>query len=135
MASKRQHREKAWRKEEVFEMWPQAAGELRGFKRALEAKSAITAAQLSMALQLAEAEFKNLKRGGVMKKRVGVRAELIVDTSKLPQLQPRNTHTGVITSLCCRTRNPGGGGLLSCICSGTCKCRCMFCKCRSKYAR
>lgn len=50
-----------WTKEDILKMWPQAAGELRGFQRALEAKSAITAGQIGMAVQLAETEFQRLK--------------------------------------------------------------------------
>lgn len=52
---------KHWTKEQILEMWPQAKGELRGFQRHLERKSGITANQLGMALQLAEAEFERLK--------------------------------------------------------------------------
>ena len=53
---------KAWTKEEILEMWPQAAGELRGFQRHLEARRAgITADQLGMALQLASVEFQRLQ--------------------------------------------------------------------------
>ena len=44
-------------------MWPQAAGELRGFQHALEGNSGLTAAQLGMALQLADAEFQRMKAG------------------------------------------------------------------------
>lgn len=51
---------KVWTKKEILEMWPQAAGELRGFQRHLEARSSLTAAQLGMALQLAEAEYRRL---------------------------------------------------------------------------
>ncbi|MBI3632724.1 MAG: hypothetical protein HY226_00370 [Candidatus Vogelbacteria bacterium] len=51
---------KVWSRREIIEMWPQAAGELRGFKRALEVRAGITASQLDMALQLAEKEFKRL---------------------------------------------------------------------------
>jgi hypothetical protein len=49
---------RVWNEDEIREMWPQAAGELEGFRRHLEAKSGLTAAQLGMALQLAAAEFK-----------------------------------------------------------------------------
>lgn len=52
--------QKIWTKEEIIEMWPQAKGELQGFQKHLERKSGITAFQLGMALQLAEAEFKRL---------------------------------------------------------------------------
>ncbi len=52
-------------KGEILLLWPQSAGELRGFQRALEAKSGITAAQLGMAVQLAEAEFQRLKEQDV----------------------------------------------------------------------
>lgn len=52
---------KTWTKEEILEMWPQAKGELQGFQRRLERKSGITASQLGMALQLAEAEFQRLR--------------------------------------------------------------------------
>jgi len=52
---------KKWSREEILEMWPQAVGELRGFQAHLESRSGITAAQLGMALQLAEEEFKRLK--------------------------------------------------------------------------
>ena len=51
---------KKWTEEEILEMWPQAKGELQGFQRHLEAKAGITAAQLGMALQLAEQEYKRL---------------------------------------------------------------------------
>jgi hypothetical protein len=52
--------EKVWSKEEILSLWPQAAGELRAFQKALEQKSAITADQLEMALQLAEAGIQRL---------------------------------------------------------------------------
>jgi hypothetical protein len=52
--------EKVWTREEVLKMWPQAAGELRGFKKALERRAGLTASQLGMALQLAEAEYQRL---------------------------------------------------------------------------
>jgi hypothetical protein len=55
---------KIWTKEEILEIWPQADAELQGFRRALQAKSGITAAQLDMALQLADAEYKRLKKEG-----------------------------------------------------------------------
>ncbi len=61
MADKIEQTKKVWTKEEILKMWPQAAGELRGFQRALEAKAGLTAAQLGIALQLAEEEFKRLK--------------------------------------------------------------------------
>lgn len=50
-----------WTKEEILKLWPQAAGELRGFQQALERNAGITAAQLDMALHLAEAEFERIK--------------------------------------------------------------------------
>ena len=52
--------QKIWTKEEILKLWPQAKGKLRGFQRHLEAKSGLTAAQLGMAIQLAEAEYKRL---------------------------------------------------------------------------
>ena len=52
---------KVWTKEEILKLWPQAAGELQGFKRVLERNAGITAAQLEMALQLADSEFQRLK--------------------------------------------------------------------------
>lgn len=49
-------------KEDILEMWPQSAGELRGLRNHFRrTNTGITAAQLSMALQLAEEEFKRLK--------------------------------------------------------------------------
>lgn len=51
---------KTWTKKEILEIWPQAAGELRGFQRHLERNASITASQLGMALQLAEEEYKRL---------------------------------------------------------------------------
>ena len=62
MAKKAHAVNRVWNKKEILEMWPQAAGELLGFRRALEANSGLTAAQLGMALQLANAEFKRLKK-------------------------------------------------------------------------
>lgn len=53
---------KTWTKKEILEMWPQAKEELQGFQRHLERNAGITASQLGMALQLAEAEFKRLLR-------------------------------------------------------------------------
>ena len=51
-----------WTKEEIFEMWPQAARELRGFRNALYARQmGLTANQLDMALLLAEAEFTRMR--------------------------------------------------------------------------
>src|SRR3989344_7093179 len=50
-----------WSIEEILKMWPQAAGELRGFQQVLQRKSGITENQLGMALQLAEAEFQRLR--------------------------------------------------------------------------
>ncbi|HEY4489865.1 MAG TPA: hypothetical protein VJC12_01250 [Candidatus Paceibacterota bacterium] len=49
--------QKIWTREEILQLWPQAAGELRGFQTHLERKAGITASQLAMALQLAEKEF------------------------------------------------------------------------------
>lgn len=47
--------------DKIKELWPQAAGELRGFARALASKNAgITAAQLRMAIQLAEERYKEI---------------------------------------------------------------------------
>ena len=60
MVRKNERTEKKWSKEEILKLWPQAMGELRGFQRVLEARAGITAAQLGMALQLAEAEFQRL---------------------------------------------------------------------------
>ncbi len=51
---------KVWTQEEILAIWPQANGELRGFQHALERRSGLTASQLGMALQLAEAEFNRL---------------------------------------------------------------------------
>lgn len=48
---------KHWTDDEIREMWPQARGELQGFERHLSVKAGITAAQLSMAIQLADAAF------------------------------------------------------------------------------
>ena len=50
-----------WNKDDILKMWPQAMGELREFQQHLEAKSGLTASQLGMALQLAEAEYSRLK--------------------------------------------------------------------------
>jgi hypothetical protein len=47
--------------DQIRAMWPQACGELRGFAKALSRNSGITAAQLRMAIQLAEEAFNNLK--------------------------------------------------------------------------
>lgn len=53
-----------WTKEEILEMWPQTAGELRGLRNHfLRTNAGITASQLGMALQLADAEYKRLKEG------------------------------------------------------------------------
>ena len=49
-----------WSKDDILKMWPQAVRELRGFQRHLEAKSGLTASQLGIALQLADAEFQRL---------------------------------------------------------------------------
>lgn len=54
--------EKVWSKEEILEMWTQAEDELRGLQRyLLRANGSITASQLDMVLQLAEAEFQRLR--------------------------------------------------------------------------
>jgi hypothetical protein len=53
--------DKEYTKDQIREMWPQACGELRGFAKALSKDSGITAAQLRMAIQLAEEAFYNLK--------------------------------------------------------------------------
>lgn len=51
-----------WTKEEILEMWPQAAGELHGLlNHFLRTNARITASQLGMALQLAEEEYKRLR--------------------------------------------------------------------------
>lgn len=53
-----------WTKEEILQMWPQTAGELRGLRNHFMRRNAgITASQLTMALQLAEEEYKRLKEG------------------------------------------------------------------------
>ena len=52
---------KIWAKEEILEMWLQARGELQGFQRHLERNAGITAAQLGMALQLADVEYNRLR--------------------------------------------------------------------------
>ena len=52
----------SYSKEDILEMWPQSAGELRGLRNHfMRTNAGITASQLSMALQLAEAEYKRLK--------------------------------------------------------------------------
>ncbi len=51
---------RVWTKEEILELWPQAAGELAGFQKHLEGNAGITASQLGMAIQLANAEFQRL---------------------------------------------------------------------------
>lgn len=53
--------QKTWTSVEILKMWPQAKSELQGFQRQLEEKSSITASQLGLALQLAEAEFERLE--------------------------------------------------------------------------
>ncbi len=53
--------EKSWTRDELLKMWPQVKGELRGFQRALEARSGITAAQIGMAIQLGDVEFERLQ--------------------------------------------------------------------------
>ena len=52
--------QKTWTKEEILDMWPQAKGELQGFQKHLERNAGITAAQLGMAIQLADEEYKRL---------------------------------------------------------------------------
>lgn len=53
---------KIWSKEDVLKMWPQAAAELREFQGILEVvKAGLAAAQLGMALQLANVEFQRLQ--------------------------------------------------------------------------
>jgi rubrerythrin len=61
MADENGKMKRVWSVKEILKMWPQANEELRGFQRALEATAGLTAAQLGMALQLAEAEFQNLR--------------------------------------------------------------------------
>ena len=53
--------QRTWTKEDILKIWPRAKGELRGFQKHLEVKSGLTAAQLGMALQLAEIEFQRLQ--------------------------------------------------------------------------
>ena len=53
---------KVWSREEVLQMWPQSAGELQGFHAHLSRSAGITADQLHMALQLAQAEYERIKR-------------------------------------------------------------------------
>jgi|GEM_PF-6437942 len=62
-AEEKQRDQKISNKEEILSMWPQAAAELRVFQNALAVKSGLTASQLGMALQLANAEFTRLLRG------------------------------------------------------------------------
>lgn len=52
--------QKVWTKEEIVEMWVQSRRKLREFQRHLERNSGITAAQLGMALQLADVEFNRI---------------------------------------------------------------------------
>lgn len=58
LEAEQQARPKVWAQEEILKMWPQAAGELQGFRKYLARTAGITADQLSMALQLAEEGFK-----------------------------------------------------------------------------
>lgn len=52
---------KVYTPEEMKEMWPQAAGELRGWANSLASRQmGITAAQLRMAIQMAEAYWKSM---------------------------------------------------------------------------
>ncbi len=54
---------RVWSKEDLLKMWPQAAGELRGFQHHLEKQRAgITADQIGMAIQLGNAEFERLQK-------------------------------------------------------------------------
>ncbi len=50
----------AWTTEQILLMWPQAAGELAAFQRALEQRAGLTASQLRMAIQLAQERFAQL---------------------------------------------------------------------------
>ncbi|MEK7193313.1 MAG: hypothetical protein AAB652_00820 [Patescibacteria group bacterium] len=61
IVDKKGQRKEIWTKEQILELWPQAEGELRGFERGLKTKSAITAFQLDMALQLADKEYQRLR--------------------------------------------------------------------------
>lgn len=71
MADNTKQEPKAWTDEEILRMWPQAAEELRGFQRHLERNAGITAAQLGMALQLAEKEFQRIQEVEQSKKESG----------------------------------------------------------------
>lgn len=51
-----------WKQDDILKLWPQAARELKGFQGILEPKAGLTAAQLSMAIQLAEVEFQRLTK-------------------------------------------------------------------------
>jgi hypothetical protein len=53
--------DKEYTNEQIRAMWPQARGELSGFAKALMKNSGITAAQLRMAIQLADEAFNKLK--------------------------------------------------------------------------
>ena len=54
--------EKTYTKDEILKMWSQAAGELMGLRNNfVRIGFGITAAQLDMALQLADIEFRRLK--------------------------------------------------------------------------
>lgn len=51
-----------WTPQDVRRMWPQAAGELRGFANHLaRGQAGLTAAQIRMAIQLADERFKQLE--------------------------------------------------------------------------
>ncbi|MDO8495996.1 MAG: hypothetical protein Q7S43_00905 [bacterium] len=78
--------QRTWTKEEIMEMWPQAKGELQGFQRHLEIKAGITATQLGMALQLAEAEFKRLKLLPVVAEQNLLLASTKVEPEKIQDL-------------------------------------------------
>lgn len=51
-----------WSQEDILNLWPQAYQELREFRGFLTRNSGLTASQLGMALQLANAEFERLKK-------------------------------------------------------------------------
>ncbi|OGN08701.1 MAG: hypothetical protein A3J46_06535 [Candidatus Yanofskybacteria bacterium RIFCSPHIGHO2_02_FULL_41_11] len=54
--------ERIYTKDEFLNMWPQAKGELQGLMHSFIGRSIdITAAQLDMAIQLADIEFRRLK--------------------------------------------------------------------------
>lgn len=63
---------KLYSPEEMERMWPQAAGELRGYANALNRGNAgITAAQMRMAVQMADLYLLCLKRNEVVKPDLG----------------------------------------------------------------